>query len=65
MLCGQLNGELVRTTLPGSIIKKMDALRSNHRKVEIIMYDLALIKAGKGARRVEELPAGEQPDGVG
>jgi hypothetical protein len=44
----QINGELVRASLPSKLGKKMEALRTNQRKLETIMYELALVKAGKG-----------------
>lgn len=43
-----INGELVRASLPSKLGKKMEALRTNQRKLETIMYELALVKAGKG-----------------
>ncbi len=45
----QIGGELVRTTLPNKINKKMNDLRTNSKKLETLTYELALIKAGKGA----------------
>ena len=44
----QITGELVRTTLPGKINKKLEGLRTNQRKLETLNYELALIRAGKG-----------------
>lgn len=38
----------MRTSLPSKIAKKMDGFRNNHRKLESIMYEMTLIKAGKG-----------------
>lgn len=39
----------MRTTLPNKINKKMNDLRNNSKKLETLAYELALIKAGKGA----------------
>jgi len=41
-------GELVRSTLPGKVNKKMEGLRTNQKKLETLRYELALIQAGKG-----------------
>jgi len=43
-----VGGELVRTTLPGKVNKKMEGLRTNQKKLETLRYELALIQAGKG-----------------
>jgi hypothetical protein len=59
-LAVQISGELVRTSVPSKIAKKMDGFRTNHRKLEMMVYEMALIKAGKG--RVSETSTGTEPE---
>lgn len=61
----QIASEILRTSLPNKLNKKLEGFRTNQKKLETINYELALTSKGKGRVAGSDAVKDEMPTGGG